>query len=325
MKKHGSLKDFQNDLSLLRKNNCSHLFIFGNCEYLEEIALESFKQISQSAGVDTICSIETSNLDEARWIALFDQQAFFEPATLYLLRRSEQSKLLTTLLQTLQKFQKTVNRTCFIYRSETLSPAIRNTLNNTNVQTIACLEPWPNEIPILLGQMAQNIGLELTADARDLLIEACGTNPSTLFNELSKIKLISSDSSGPITAKVMAPYLGVLREDDAFTLANLLLAKQWSKAHALVVALLARGESPLALVGIIANHCRNAVKISAGAEATEIRLPPSIYKNYRRACHQQSPKSFLKGLERCRQVDMLLKSTSISDEMLVTSVIDALT
>lgn len=324
MKKRGSIRDFKSDLAAFEKHGSLHLFVYGSCEYLTKLALGRFKATCDQAGVATACSLEAATVDEEQWASLMDQPAFFEPASLYVLKRCEQAKQLLKLVQQMKSAGNSLNRACFLFGGDAPPVALKNALAKAGIPMVACLEPWPNEIPPLVQDMAKELALPLTGDAVDLLVAASGTDLTTLANELRKLALILDGEAGPFSAKLVAPHLGMLREDDAFELANLLLARQWSKAHALAGALLERGESALALIGIIANHCRNAARIAAGAPQTEIRLPPSVYKSYAKACYRQDPAPFAKALERCRQVEMLLKSSRVSEELMLASVIDAL-
>lgn len=326
MTKHRSIREFKADLASLDERKCKQLFVFGSCEYLSKITLQHYKQQCAYAGIDNVCSIEASSIDESQWISLLDQPSFFEPASLFVLRRCEQAKSIVKLMQVAQSTVSSSNRVCFFYGSDNVPTVVKAlTTKSDSLSSVSCLEPWPNEIPTLVKEMATKLRLAMTVDAIDFLIASIGSDLSSLDNEISKLSLILAEETAPITAKTIAPHLGMLREDDAFTLANLLLAKQWAKAQALSGSLLQRGESALALVGIIANHCRNAARIAMGAQTSEIRLPPSVYQNYKRAYYRHDPVTFIKALEKCRQIDLLLKSSKISDEILVASLIDSLT
>ena len=158
------------------------------------------------------------------------------------------------------------------------------------------------------------------------------------IDEIMRLALIFAPSDGsaaaPIAAAAIAPSLGMLREDFVFELDNLLVARQYGKAQALLTGLLQRGESALALLGILARHCRMAIRVheaqrgGRGANprdlATELRLPFNVVKGYTQYVAKSSPRTFAAVLGICQEADIKLKSSGADEELVLGRVIERL-
>ena len=195
------------------------------------------------------------------------------------------------------------------------------------------MDPWPNEVPQVIQAFAAGFGLNLDAEARQTMIEANGNDLIKHRHELNKIALLQGEKKGILTKEDIAPLLGLLRQDDSFQLDRLLIQRQWPEAHALADALIARGEKALGIVAILANHCRNVIRIEAALTSgcspsnlhTEVRLPPFMLKAYIPFATRADIPRYIQALRLCQKADMALKSTPVSESLLVAQVIEALT
>ena len=112
-----------------------------------------------------------------------------------------------------------------------------------------------------------------------------------------------------------------------------MLGRHWAKVQALDDNLLHRGEKPTALLGILANHCRNTLRIAealrCGARpqdlgAAGLRMPPFLVKTYAQQLQGADPRRYARALIQCRSVDALLKSTPLADTLQIASVLAVL-
>lgn len=327
MAKHASIRDFRqalDRLSVARLGVC-----FGSCSYLVDRGIAAFMAAGPKDALSS--SLEANSLSAEQWTSLLEQPSIFEPKTNYLLRRCDRPAKLKELIEIFFATPST-HRALLVTSTETLPSEIAQLSRQQQLAVIPCLEPWPNEIPALAEDMLKAEGLLLGRDALHALLAHTGPDPMLLFNEIKKLKMIFRQQEGSLGAQDLAPYLGLLREDDAFALSSLLLKREWNKAHALLVSLLARGTEPLPLLGVIAAHCRHAIRIAVGTSqgrsprdlAQEIRLPPSVFREYSQSCYRQSPTPYLRCLARCRETDTLLKSQRIDPGLLLARLIDSL-
>lgn len=313
------------------------LMVYGSSEYLLGRTLDLIRKRATAGGMPQ-ATMEASAVTEAVVTQIAGQSSLFDPASLYVLRRVEQAKSLPKLLKNVPA-TGSANRLVLVYRGDSPPAPLRTELTRLKCRMIPCFEPWPNEVPQVVGLISQDLGaknFKLKADAVNLLMELNGADLGKHANELAKLSLLFKDAAAPLGASDIAPHLGMLRDDDAFQLDRLLLQKDFAKAQALVTNLFARGEKGIALLGILAGHCRNVLKITdaqargvPGPElAGVVRLPPFILKTYTQhlgsGANRVETGRYARALALCQETDKLLKSSSTPDELLIVRVIDAL-
>ena len=335
--KHGSFKEHAKALkSLLSAQTFTTkgrvVLIYGNCDVLLS---ESIRQLRELAALQniTVNSSEATLINEANIGSICQQGSLFEPATLFLLKRAELSK---DLVKTLSKFPQStagLNHLCLVYQSDNPPAQLISTLNKLDALLVPCLIPWPNEIPQVIHALAESLGARLTNDSVTALLSATGDDLTNNFNELKKISLISGRSKAKLTATEINSHLGMLRTDDLRLLEHHLLEKQWAKALAMANRLMTHGEKALSLVAVIANHCRTIIKLSMvklasqspQAIAAATAIPPFVIKTYAPFLnHPIDLAPYLETLKLCQEADLTLKSERISENLLISRMIDAL-
>lgn len=322
MNKHGSIHTFKRSIEQISKVSHSHFFVYGNCDLLIKQALEAISKKCKKAAVETIYSLEAAEITEDYWNYTLLQKSFFEPAILYYIRRSEQSKILPKFLEKLNECKDLNNVFAFISSKEEPSKNILDQIHKDRFLVIPCLIPWPNELPIVASDIARELKLDFTRDAMQLILQKTGTNLTLLFNELEKLSLIFASDSQSLDKHAIEPFLETLREDDVFSLINYLLKGDKPRAHTLVTSLLNRGEGATNILGIIARHFRNYIQIKASGFSKNLKLPQSVYQNYIQS-KALTDLQAARGLQICSQLEQLLKSTGISDSLLLSYLLEA--
>lgn len=306
--------------------------IYGTSEYLLNHSIERVRKAAGRSGMTTQ-TLEAATLNDTNWPALTSQASLFEPASLYVLRRAEQAKTLPKLLKAVAKRDALANHLVLVVQGEGPGGPLKTELDRLKATPIPCFEPWPSEMPEAVQAIADTLGLRLAHDAVQLLIDANGQDLVKHRNELQKIAFLIPGADAALTAAELSPHLGMLREDDAFQLDRLLLQKQGAKAQALVSGLLARGERGLGLLAILAGHCRSSLKLgTALAEGKSpdqlvglVRLPPFIIKSYAQSLgRSMDPRPYAKALLLCQDADRQMKSSSVSEELLLSQIIEVL-
>ncbi len=175
--------------------------------------------------------------------------------------------------------------------------------------------------------MAKSFSLNLDDDALELLIDLIGNDFFKLNNELKKLSLIFREDTNLLSAKSISPELGMLRQDHAFTLTDHILSHKKEAALKLIDQLLTRGESSISILGIIARHCRNSLAFKRQqvlGEPVEVRLPFHVKRTYQSYCQNLDERRISEALSFCQKVDSSLKSSGMSEFILLSSVIDKL-
>src|SRR5690606_11138449 len=192
----------------------------------------------------TPASVEASSLQPASFRELWEQSSLFEPSQVYVVKRAEQCKTLSKLLDDISKQTRMACSLLIFAASDKLLVALSKSLARLDAAILPCFEPWPSDMPPFIQRIAAKKSLHLTPDAVRALVEACGTDLSRLDNELNKLALLELGDQ-PLDANLVRPFLGLIREDHVFKLDQFLAEGNWSQAHALCTDLLARGEKGL--------------------------------------------------------------------------------
>jgi DNA polymerase III delta subunit len=335
--KHGSFRDHVAAIKPLlsgKSLSTSHhlIVLYGTSDLLLNETARLLRERAVACHAATT-NLEATAINEATLTAMTQQASLFEPASFYLVRRTEAAKSLAKILGTLRDVEFSSNHLCFVYQGDSITAALKTALTKLKAVFVPCFVPWPNEIPQVIGSLAEQIGLKLLPEAVPLLISANGDDLAKNHNELRRLHCIFGSNAEPLGAAEISPHLGLLRENESVQLERLLIQKQWAKAYALSANLIARGEKALPLVALLANHCRTVLKLTAASErgvspqalATAANVPPFVVKTYQPYLSRMTnPLPYEKALGLCQEADHLLKSERFSEDLVITRIIDAI-
>ena len=100
-------------------------------------------------------------------------------------------------------------------------------------------------------------GYELAEDAAALLVELVGDDLSTLVGEVAKAALAGGPANRRVTTREVRAVVGAQRLHHIFDLTRAVAERDQGAAQALLGALLAAGEEPLAVLGMLAREARS--------------------------------------------------------------------
>jgi DNA polymerase III delta subunit len=333
-KPKAKFKDYLSAMSLLKKIGSLPTLsvVFGNSEFLVNDTCQIFQKLWIKSGNQPANSLEAKSLNSNTFSEIWEQSSLFEPKNLTVIRRCQDNRTLQKLLKEIPKPESILNPIVFIYDTEKPNAYALKELKRLNVVEFPCTEPWPNELPPLINQLCKRKNISLNNEALNLLLESVGTDLIKVENELNKFSMIFASASKELTTEDIGPYLGMLRADHAFELDKHLTSKNWSKAHALLFDLINRGETPLKILGLLARHCRHSIRVLAAQNsgvsprdlAFQLRLPPSVVTSYGNYVKGKKPQHFAKALEICREIDQLCKSRRISEDLMLSRIIEHL-
>ncbi|HKZ07398.1 MAG TPA: DNA polymerase III subunit delta, partial [Methylomirabilota bacterium] len=126
-------------------------------------------------------------------------------------------------------------------------------------------------------------GHELGEDAAALLVELVGDDLSTLVGEVAKAALAGGPDNRRVTPREVRAVVGAQRLHHIFDLTRAVAERDQGAAQALLGALLAAGEEPLAVLGMLAREARSVWQarewLREGRREAEVvrllRRPPS--------------------------------------------------
>jgi DNA polymerase III delta subunit len=325
--------DFLNSLNKIRQVSAleefPHLVIcFGASDYLllkTSFALKS----SWNKLAENSSSIDAQDLDAETLGELVRETPIFSPKFLYVVRGVEKRSDFWRYLSEFKDKKDFRNCLTLLVNNPKILEKLRAEAKRLGATLIECVEPKPYEIPQYVGGVAKKYGLNLTNDAKNLVVECLGKELSVLDNEIKRLALIFPASQTILNSRDIAPYLNFLKEDLGSKLRNLILQHSYSHAQALIFSLLRRGESGLALLGMLAKHCRSSLKVSYLLRqgytykeiATKTQLQSYQIAGYAKYMESSSKAKLTAALKLCTEADSALKSSRVSEEVVLGQIL----
>lgn len=165
-----------------------------------------------------------------------------------------------------------------------------------------------------LQARAREEGADLTEGAAQLLVRWAGEDLTTLSGELEKALLFAGERS--ITEDHVRGVVGEHRLLRTFELTDAIERRETGRALTLLESLLASGEEPLAILGLLARQVRTTWQVAEwrrqGKSAEEIarllRRPPFAVESLAARAASLSAPWLARALARCWEVERSLKS-----------------
>ncbi|MDE3270333.1 MAG: hypothetical protein OYH77_08660, partial [Pseudomonadota bacterium] len=278
--------------------------IYGASEYLRRRAIEAYLKQHQDYAIVKLTTVEDFDF-------LCHQSDLFAPKTLNLISTNDE---MLPLWQYLAK-HGTSNALLFNYQRESLSKKLLKLCKEAAAVITHCPEPSAYAYRRLLATMCQEQGLDLDAKGQQTLLRTCGNNLDFLHNETSKLALIFGNQR--ISHDDIAPHLGILREDTAFLLSDLLLQRKYDQAQIALEKFLRRGDATVQLLGLIAYCLRKQLSSN--------NHPPYANRTPNHAGQSPtSPAHTLQLLKACQQADANLKTAATPAQLAMFDVIEAM-
>jgi DNA polymerase-3 subunit delta len=317
--KKPTFKDYQSQLKAFKKGPLSLTMIYGPSQFLMLNAIEDIKTYFKHKGI-AHHAYDAKDLDADAFTDLYESSLLFSQAQSPIIQRFEKQTSLFKYLSLAQKNRPSQQHTVLCFNSEKIPVKALSDLEKDNYHQIACFPPNYYELPDFVKDLAKRRQLSLSKSAIELLIEALGQDLFKIANELTTISLIyaaEKQDIKSIDAEDIKGYLSYLREDHLFEFDNYLLRGATAKSLYLLDDLLQRGESPLAILGLISHHCRKALIIleclkkglSDQAICTHAKIPAFVLKNYRRHLNPNYYSRYRNAIRLCQKADIMLKSS----------------
>ncbi len=275
------------------------LAVSGPSGFLCQKAISVITSSWAAFGVGEAQKIEATDLDYASFQSLWSQQSLFEPVTLYVLRRAANVKSIGSWLTGIGSIDRVKSHMVLDF-GEKVSADIKRQLTRLRASHIHCVEPTSSgEFMKIVASFAKRAGLSLADDAIRFLLSAVGSDLARLENEITKMGLVFAGESRTIGQADVAGVVGCLREDDVFELFNVLRQGRAAGASLMTDLFLSRGESAIALNGILARYAREQLE-------------------------RGSLQRGMTGIKACATADRRLKSSGLDESMVLASVVDEL-
>ena len=272
---------------------------------------------------------EAPQMNAERFLQAASASSLFDTGTLTFINQAQAKSDLMNHLQSMKQARDIQNPICMIWRAGDISAKAQKELDRLQAYVLPCDEPAPWEFRDFVNDRALLYGLNLQSEAADILLDAIGSDLFKLDNELNRVSLCLEGHQGAISSATLRPFLGFLREDHIFKLDQFLCQEAYGKALLLLKDLLDRGEKGLALLAILAMHCRKALQIQAAVRngqnpaemAKAMRLPTTVVQSYMGYVQRRGPQGFLKAIRLCHEADRRLKSRGDGEEIWLNQIV----
>jgi DNA polymerase-3 subunit delta len=201
---------------------------------------------------------------------------------------------------------------------------------HARVREFPLLSPWKtDELAQQVRLVAEEIGVRLSLDAVDLLVESVGNNTRLLWGELTKLSVYAAEKT--IARREVASLVNV-NTHNSLQLALAIRNGQTARALGLVADLLDHAEPALRIVATLVGQFRTwtlvKLKIEAGekdeqaiATTAEIGNPKRVYF-LRREVNNLSSKQLLNTLPLLMELEWSLKQGAEPLAALQTKVVE---
>ncbi len=288
---------------------------YGACPFLISEAIKYLQKKASSTQID----LKLIDLSESQGKGLSDhwnQVGLFTSHSLCVVYGLEKSK--EGLRQFLALAGKpSSNSFLFSYPKADLPKGLSD-----KVAPISCHPPLYQNLKKAIHWIALNLDLDIRDDAVQALIHLNGSDLTAIKNSLMIAQLKRPDQKS-ITSSQLLEQGVFLREDESLRLSQLILEGAKAEALLLLQDLISRGESALAILGIMSRLCRTS--ISSLERRLDSTLPPMVARQYSNYAQKQGLASMALGLRACSEADISLKSgTKASDFHILANLLNYL-
>ena len=214
----------------------------------------------------------------------------------------------------------TVNRDCFDAGNPPKKPSAVFKAVTKYLKPVAFELQSESKLVRWLERRAAQSGVEISPDAAALVVRTCGRDMRNLAGEADKlIAYTLSQGESSVKTEYIALVCSPSSSDDAFELANAVIAGDRQRALAALLRYKQRKEEPVAVLSSVSRTmCEllsSAVIIEGGGDKKDIASALKIHEYraelYKSAVTGVNPDRLRAALERCRKADLQLKTTTL--------------
>jgi DNA polymerase III delta subunit len=176
------------------------------------------------------------------------------------------------------------------------------------------------EAVIYARALMEKEGLKASIEALELLAEMCAYDTATLKQETAKLAAWRHGGKNPLGPEDIMESAGFSRTLNPFEFSNAIQAKNGPRAAEIADKMMAEGTEPVGMAVNIAYIVEKLLKVKIAAAAGQgetLGMNPGYYRRLLEAAGGFPPGKLLKNLNRCLEVESLLKSSSGRDPKLL--------
>lgn len=311
--------------------NTPLICIFGSSDHFLQEGERKISNTLKKLSVD-IEKQEVGSLGNNTLVENITQGSFFNDRICYIIKRIHKLPSFYKELEKINSKEDILNQLVLVVGQKSPSKPLLKEIKRLGGAFVSCENLYSNEITNYLIDISKELDLNFSRDAIKLIVESIGNSPDKIRNECEKISLLFLDRKNTsLSAKDIAPVLGVLREDQAFTLEKYFLAKNTNSALVLISQLLANSEAPLLLLGVISTFLRKVLMLLEAPEGRrnqiykDLRIPEFAKKDYQSFLQKSKKQPYWEALKLCHQADIIFKSSPKNPLVILSEIVMVIT
>ncbi|MEY4629984.1 MAG: hypothetical protein RIQ81_104 [Pseudomonadota bacterium] len=313
------------------------MILHGDSDYFLARALGALMDVwRRTRGADSVNAVDADSTSADELLDLVSSQGLFDDAQLVAMRRCEKKGDTGKLLAAMPPSPQWSNHLVMTCQKAALPAEFSRQVTRLGGKVIAVAEPLTNQDFLAFIQtVAGRLRMRMTPEAEHLILASCGRDAVLLDNELRRLSLVYVGDGREIpdigTAEVAA-VVGILREDEVFRLDELLTNRRYGQVEVLLHQFIARGESALAVTGVLARHARNALHVKDELErrgsvdvpglAGRLHVPQAVVRNLVRYVSGIPRSTFDRALAACGKADLDLKTSGLPDGLALSRIVE---
>lgn len=163
------------------------------------------------------------------------------------------------------------------------------------------------ELEAFLDRDARRIGIDLTADAAELLAERTGPNLLLLRQELEKL-LLHVGPGGRVDRAAVALAVSNVAEESIWDLTDAIGQGRAADSLAQLAQMFGQGEAAQAMLAALASHFRRLVRVGQGER---VPAPPFVARKLEQQARRFGPARLLACLRAIHRTDVELKGAGV--------------
>ena len=184
------------------------------------------------------------------------------------------------------------------------------------------------EMRQVIHDIAARMQIRISDDVASYLAES-QQSLSLIANEFQRLTLSETSRKTVLSLENAHNHFGMVPSPEVFRIDRALVRGAYPEVVAVAHRLISDGESPIALLGVIARHCRNFLRIrlfvkhgnSPSDCAKKLGIPPSVVSQYNSLIKSVPANAYVALLKQCSAVDVALKSSRVSADLLISGII----
>lgn len=287
--------------------------LWGDSEYLFFKSLQKTKQLFQSRG-GLITQLDGQKQSSQFLGTKMLERSLFDGIKLMIISNAQKldiSGFVSSKGTKAMRFEPRHQGWLFCFPGVTRSQAkFRGILPKPCYEIVACaLRPY--ELAAFSQDIAQSLGLRLTARAHESLRVSCGDKPYFMEQTLRKLALLKVD--GVLDHHHLSDFVDTMPESTAFKiLAHLSKGDEW-QARMVLKDLLDHHTHPLAILGVLHHYLKQIAILSSearglGTGGSKKPLPGFLQREYAEAVRGVSQPVFAEALMMVAEADIHYKT-----------------